>query len=95
LGGVLGLLQYLDYHPTHDVDVWWSATATEKERRQVIKIVEEVLQSFGEVDIRIWGDVVSIELRRGTGAVFSFQIASRSVKLSPPTQSPLDCNAIR
>ena len=24
LGGALGLLHYLDYRPTHDVDAWWA-----------------------------------------------------------------------
>lgn len=88
LGGALGLLHYLDYRPTHDVDAWWSATATEEERQQVVKTVEEVLRSFGKVETRAWGDVVSIELRDETGRIFSFQIANRSAQLTPPTQAP-------
>ncbi len=29
LGGALGLLHYLDYRATHDVDAWWSETVAE------------------------------------------------------------------
>jgi hypothetical protein len=88
LGGALGLLHYLDYRPTHDVDAWWSAAATEEERRQVMKTVQEVLRSYGEVEIRTWGDVVSIELRGEAGKAFSFQIARRSAQLASPTKAP-------
>jgi hypothetical protein len=28
LGGAFGLLHYLDYRPTHDVDAWWMPTTT-------------------------------------------------------------------
>ena len=28
LGGGLGLLHYLDYRPTHDVDAWWQPDVT-------------------------------------------------------------------
>ena len=49
LGGGLGLLFYLDYRPTHDVDAWWSSDATGEERRQVVALLEETLGSFGAV----------------------------------------------
>lgn len=88
LGGALGLLHYLDYRPTHDVDAWWSAAATEEERQQVVKTVEEVLRSFGQVETRSWGDVISMELRDETGRIFSFQIANRSAQLARPAQAP-------
>ena len=88
LGGALGLLHYLDYRPTHDVDAWWSAAATEEQRRRVIETVREVLQSYGEVKVRTWGDVVSIDLKAETGGGFSFQIARRSAQLAAPAQAP-------
>lgn len=31
VGGALGLLHYLDYRSTHDVDAWWAASATAEE----------------------------------------------------------------
>ena len=40
LGGALGLLHYLDYRPTHDVDAWWTDSATAEDQRQVIDVIE-------------------------------------------------------
>jgi len=88
LGGALGLLHYLDYRPTHDVDAWWTEEATETVREQVMKTVQEVLRSYGEVETRAWGDVISIELRDREGKTFSFQIARRSARLGSPTLAP-------
>jgi len=82
LGGALGLLHYLDYRATHDVDAWWAQTATKDERRAVIEVIENTLQPLGQVRTRRWGDVVSIELSSGDQA-FSFQIAERSAQLRP------------
>ena len=81
IGGGLGLLHYLDYRLTYDVDAWWSAQVTSGERRQVVALLEETLGSFGTVKTRAWGDVVSVELRREGQTVFSFQIAHRSAQL--------------
>jgi len=62
LGGALGLLHYLDYRPTHDVDAWWSDTTTAEDRQRVVKVIETALAPFGSVETRRWGDVVSVEL---------------------------------
>lgn len=43
---------------------------------------------FGEVRTRTWGDVMSVELRQEGRAIFSFQIANRSVLLEAPHPSP-------
>jgi hypothetical protein len=83
LGGALGLLHYLDYRPTHDVDAWWAQTATDEERQAVIQVIENALHAWGEVRTRRWGGVVSIELRSGDH-VFSFQVAERSAQLRAP-----------
>lgn len=88
LGGALGLLHYLDYRPTHDVDAWWDASATTEDRRRVIRVVETTLESFGQVRTRTWGDVVSIELSREGRTIFSFQIAYRSAQLEPSAPAP-------
>jgi len=88
VGGALGLLHYLDYRPTHDVDAWWSKASKQAERDEVIRTIEKVLRSFGEVEVRSWGDVVSIELSDENRLVFSFQIADRSAQLASPTQAP-------
>lgn len=81
LGGASGLMHYLDYRPTNDVDAWWVGSPTAEEQRQVIRLVESTLAALGEVKTRIWGDVVSVELRREGKQVFSFQIARRSAQL--------------
>lgn len=88
VGGALGLLHYLDYRSTHDVDAWWDRSATAEERRRVIQTIEATLQSFGPVKIRTWGDVVSIELAPEGRTVFSFQIAHRPAQLEPSTTLP-------
>jgi len=88
VGGALGLLHYLDYRPTHDVDAWWDPSATAEDQRQVIQTVEARLQSFGPVKTRTWGDVVSIELAPGGQTIFSFQIARRSAQLKPSAPAP-------
>ena len=88
LGGALGLLHYLDYRPTHDVDTWWVPSATGEDRRQVICVVKATLRSFGQVKTRAWGDVVSVELMREGKTVFSFQIAHRSAQLEPSAPAP-------
>lgn len=36
LGGAFGLLHYLDYRATYDVDAWWTSSATSQERQMVI-----------------------------------------------------------
>ncbi len=83
LGGALGLLHYLDYRPTHDVDAWWSDLIAPGDERRVIQVIEETLGAFGQVRTRAWGDVVSIELLREGQSIFSFQIARRSAQLEP------------
>jgi hypothetical protein len=88
LGGAFGLLHYLDYRATHDIDAWWNPSATSAERAQVVRVLEEVLHACGEVRTRSWGDVVSIELVQGGKTVFSFQVALRSVQLEPSVPTP-------
>lgn len=88
LGGALGLLHYLDYRPTHDADAWWDASATAEDQRQVIRVIETTLESFGQVKTRAWGDVVSVELLQEGQAAFSFQIARRSAQLGPSAPAP-------
>ena len=81
LGGAFGLLHYLDYRATHDVDAWWTSPATTQERNRVIEVIEAALEPQGQVRRRAWGDVISIELAQKSKTVFSFQIAQRSVQL--------------
>ena len=88
LGGALGLLHYLDYRPTHDVDAWWDTSATSEERQRVVHTLETTLRSLGQVKTRAWGDVVSVELLRENKTVFSFQIAWRSAQLEPSVPLP-------
>lgn len=84
IGGGLGLFHYLDYRPTHDVDAWWTTSLTEEQKNLVSKTLVTSLSSFGSVRVRKWGEVVSVELSQEGKAVFSFQIASRTVRLEEP-----------
>ncbi|MHB0876895.1 MAG: nucleotidyl transferase AbiEii/AbiGii toxin family protein [Anaerolineae bacterium] len=88
VGGAVGLMHYLEYRQTHDLDAWWATAATEAQRRAVIDSVAPVLRVHGEVAVRSWGDVVSVELLREGTVVFSFQVASRSALIEPPTIEP-------
>jgi hypothetical protein len=95
LGGALGLFHYLDYRSTHDVDAWWSANAADQQRQTVVRVLESALSAFGRVNVRAWGDVVSVELFQNDKMIFSFQIAARSARLQEPVSAvwidvPLD-----
>jgi len=88
LGGALGLLHYLDYRATRDVDAWWTEPVTEADQRRVMQVLEAVLSRVGEVKTRAWGDVASVELKLSGRTVFSFQIARRSAQLEPSRPAP-------
>lgn len=95
LGGGLELFHYLDYRPTHDVDAWWSESLTEEQKQAVLRSLETTLSTFGNVRVRSWGDMHSIELSQDGKTVFSFQIARHSVRLEDPVSAgwidvPLD-----
>jgi hypothetical protein len=83
LGGAFGLLHYLDYRPTHDVDAWWVPSATAEDQHRVIGAIEATLRPFGQIGRRAWGDVVSVDLIRGSRVAFSFRIARPSAQLEP------------
>ncbi len=88
LGGGVGLLHYLDYRATHDVDAWWMPETTALERQQVIETLQAVLRVWGEVRLRVWSEVTSIELLQEGRSIFSFQIAQRSAQLEPSGVTP-------
>jgi hypothetical protein len=87
LGGAFALLHYLDHRETRDVDAWWSDSAAAEDRRRVVSVLETVLQPFGNVRTRSWGDVVSIELEDDDGGTFGFQLANRSAALEKPLRA--------
>ena len=88
VGGGVGLLQYLDYRPTRDVDAWWGENVTPEEMQAVEAVVVRTLEAVGEVSIRRWGDVLSVELSQEGHKVFSFQVARRSARLKPLQKMP-------
>jgi len=88
IGGAFGLLHYLDYRPTHDVDAWWAPSTTELEQEQILTVIEDALCSFGDVRRRAWGEVVSVECRQEGRTGFSFQIARRSAQLQASEPAP-------
>lgn len=88
LGGAFGLSYYLEYRSTHDVDAWWSPSAGDADRRRIVSLLQDTLRRFGQVRVRSWGDVVSVELEAGGKVVFSFQIASRTAQIEEPQPAP-------
>jgi hypothetical protein len=88
VGGAVGLLHFLDYRSTVDLDAWWQPSATGAERLEVEGAVQGILSAHGGVRTRRWGDVVSIELLDGIKKVFSFQVAERSSQLEPSIETP-------
>lgn len=88
LGGGLGLLHYLDYRPTHDVDAWWDKDTPPQTRQAILEVIQDALRPWGEVTTRAWGEVASVELVRDGEKVFSFQIAHRSAQLEPSQSAP-------
>jgi hypothetical protein len=87
VGGAVGLAYYLEYRPTADVDAWWEGGGA-GERAALLDEIEAVLQQFGQVRRRSWGDVDSVELRGEDGTHFSFQVARRSARLHDPVPVP-------
>jgi predicted nucleotidyltransferase component of viral defense system len=94
IGGALGLIHYLDYRTTHDVDAWWDDSVSEAEKHLVIETVRTVLENKGAVKIRSWGDVVSIEMESKGRVTFSFQIAGRTVRLKETRKAAWDDLAV-
>ena len=86
LGGGVALKHYLDYRGTKDCDGWWDAAATSVERQRIVKEIGDALLGFNPghtIKHDRWGDVDSLKVMRGAKAVFSFQIADRSMQLEP------------
>lgn len=89
VGGAVGLAHFLDYRETHDLDAWWTAEARPDDRRIVIDAVARALRACeGQVEVREWGDMVSVELEQDKRRVFSFQVARRDALLQPPRHLP-------
>lgn len=88
LGGAFALAHYHEYRTTKDIDAWWTEDAGEKEKEAVINLLKAALEIYGEVAVRRFGDVVSIDLRQKNQAVFNFQVAARSALLRTPSESP-------
>lgn len=88
IGGAVGLLHYVDYRDTFDVDGWWAPTATVQDRKDVLQAIEKVLARSGQVKRREWGEVVSLEVKSEKRKVFSFQIAERSAQIEPSRPAP-------
>jgi hypothetical protein len=93
LGGYFALKHYHDYRNTHDIDAWWADDSRESDREQVrgaLKAAIEPVAAERELTLnqRRFGDTESWELLKAGAKVFSFQIASRTLRLEPPVPSP-------
>ena len=103
LGGGVALSHYHEYRETVDVDAWWVQVANESESEQTVTLLRTAMRSLGEREScdyseRTWGDTLSLELRRGSRKIFSFQISKRDVELEPPRPaewSPVQIEAFR
>jgi hypothetical protein len=87
IGGAFGMAHYFEYRSTHDVHAWWMDHVSPAQRIRVAETLADALKPYGLVRTRSWGDVVSVELRSGEGAGFSFQIAERTARLGDPRAS--------
>ncbi len=88
LGGAIGLLHFIDYRSTKDVDAWWTDSATSEDQRKVVEVIATKLEAWGEVRQRAWGDVISVELLQEGRVVFAFQVARRSVQIESSAPVP-------
>lgn len=88
LGGYFALRERIDYRATHDLDAWWRSGRSERAMAAIRDAMQAVSRKRRlEVRERAWGETVSFELMRAGKAIFSFQIAVRSVELEPPIES--------
>ncbi|MGH7572154.1 MAG: hypothetical protein ACREMK_09965 [Gemmatimonadota bacterium] len=91
LGGYFALKHYLDYRLTHDIDAWWRTSRRASTMDRIREVMGKVAAKRGMMlREREWGDTASFELIEEGRKVFSFQIATRSVELDPPTTSAWD-----
>ncbi len=103
LGGGVALSHYHEYRETVDVDAWWVQISEESELEETVALLRTVMRALGEREgcdysERKWGDTQSLELRRGSRKIFSFQISVRDVELEPPREaewSPVKIEAFR
>jgi hypothetical protein len=87
LGGAFGMSHYLEYRSTKDIDAWWMEGVTAAERERVVAVLDASLRVFGDVQVRSWGDVTSVDVSRSGAVIFSFQIAIRSARLDESVES--------
>ncbi|HMO27329.1 MAG TPA: hypothetical protein PKB10_13780, partial [Tepidisphaeraceae bacterium] len=89
LGGYFALQRHLDYRTTHDVDAWWRTRATQTAIESIRRAVAAVaLKHQLQTRERRFGETLAFDLLRDSRAVFSFQIAVRSLALDEPEMSP-------
>jgi len=88
LGGAVGLSLYHEFRTTKDVDAWWATDVSENEKESVINLIKTTLENYGYVNIRRFGDVISLDLRQQNKVVFNFQIARRNAIIRQPIESP-------
>jgi hypothetical protein len=89
LGGYLALQHHLDYRTTRDIHAWWRVRATPAAEKAILTVMRKVAAEKGfTVRERRFGETLSIELLSGGRKHFSFQIATRSVELQHPVDSP-------
>lgn len=90
VGGGVALQHYCEYRDTVDLDAWWAQDAGPDAEIAVRDAMEAVAQRHDlEVVLRAWRETQSFEFREPEGhrKRFSFQIARRTIELSPPVES--------
>jgi hypothetical protein len=89
LGGYFALQHYVNYRKTHDIDAWWKNRANPVAEAAIREVMQAVAVDEGlRYAERKFGETVSFELLEPEGKKLSFQIATRSIEIGPPQQSP-------
>ena len=89
LGGGVALSHYLEYRETVNVHAWWPKPLEPGALEETTDLVRRSMRMLAErhgleFDERIWGETRSLECRRGSRKVFSFQISFRDIQLDAP-----------
>jgi Nucleotidyl transferase AbiEii toxin, Type IV TA system len=90
IGGGVALCHYVDPRETYDLDGWWRSHESPETLEKLQNILQEIAEREGlSLQSKRFGEVVSLALsNKERKKVYSVQIASRSIYLDSPENSP-------